>query len=333
MFPQLDSGTPRQTQKPSWKARALAHLRISRLDHSIKNIFILPGIIVPLSLLGTTAITPHLLRNILVGFVAATLIACSNYVLNELLDAPFDRSHPVKKFRPAAQGLVSPPAAYVQWILMMCAGLLLASAINAAFAYTAGVLWIMGCIYNIAPLRTKDRIYLDVLSEAFNNPLRMLLGWYMVTSLLIPPLSLLISYWMAGCYLMALKRFSELREIGDRQAAGAYRRSFRRYTEESLLVSVTFYASFSMLFLGAFIMRYRLELILVLPLVALLMSTYFQLAFKPHSAVQHPEKLYREPLLMLEAIGVSVLTVFLLYVNIPIIGQMFPATLPTVHAH
>jgi 4-hydroxybenzoate polyprenyltransferase len=304
-----------------------------RLDHSIKNIFVLPGIVVPLSVLGPSAFTAHLLRNVVVGFLATTLIACSNYVLNEVLDAPFDRLHPKKKYRPAALGLVSLPLAYTQWILMMCAGMALAFTISRLFAFTAGALWIMGCLYNISPIRTKDRVYLDVLSESVNNPLRMLLGWYMVTSALVPPVSLLICYWMAGCYLMALKRFSELRDIGNIEVAGVYRKSFRRYSEESLLVSVAFYAATAMLFFGAFIIRYRIELVLVLPLVALLMSTYFSLAFKSNSAVQNPEKLYREPVLMIEACLVSVLMIVLLYIDIPLIGRIFSPTLPSALGH
>ena len=83
-----------------------------------------------------------------------------------------------------------------------------------------------------------------------------------------------------------------------------------------------------MLFFGAFIMRYRIELILVFPLVALLMSTYFRLAFKPNSAAQNPEKLYREPVLMIEAALISALMIALLYVDIPVIGQIFSPTLP-----
>jgi 4-hydroxybenzoate polyprenyltransferase len=320
-------------KKPRWKTRLIAHIEIMRLDHSIKNIFVIPGIVVPLSVLGTSSLTGHVLRNIVIGFVVTTLIACSNYVLNEVLDAPFDRLHPKKKMRPAALGLVSVPIAYLQWILLMCAGMALAFSISREFAFTAGALWIMGCIYNIPPVRSKDRAYLDVLSESVNNPLRMLLGWYMVTSALIPPISLLICYWMAGCYLMALKRFSEYREISNAQVAGAYRKSFRSYTEESLLVSVTFYAAAAMLFLGAFIIRYRIELVLVLPLIALLMSTYFALAFKPNSAVQNPEKLYREPVLMIEATLLSLLMVVLLYVNVPILGRIFSPTLPSVLPH
>jgi len=118
------------------------------------------------------------------------------------------------------------------------------------------------------------------LTESVNNPLRMLLGWYAVAAWLVPPLSLLMCYWMIGCYFMALKRFSELREIGDRRRGGAYRASFKRYTPESLLVSVIFYASAAMLFFGAFVIRYPIELLLGFPLVALVMAIYFKLAFK-----------------------------------------------------
>ena len=70
--------------------------------------------------------------------------------------------------------------------------------------------------------------YLDVVTESVNNPLRMLLGWYAITSVIVPPVSLLIAYWMIGCYFMALKRFSELNELhksGDHSVAGAYRAS------------------------------------------------------------------------------------------------------------
>ena len=214
------------------------------------------------------------------AFVSITLVACSNYVLNEVLDAPFDRLHPTKKNRPAALGLVNIPAAYAQWILMMLAGVAIGWTISRPFAVTALALWVMGCVYNIQPLRTKDVPYLDVLTESVNNPLRMLLGWYAVAAWLVPPLSLLMCYWMIGCYFMALKRFSELREIGDGGVAGAYRASFKRYTQESLLVSVVFYASTAMLFFGAFVIRYRIELLLAFPLVALVMAIYFKLAFE-----------------------------------------------------
>jgi 4-hydroxybenzoate polyprenyltransferase len=317
--------------KIGFAERLRAHIAIARLDHSIKNLFVLPGVIVPLSV-DPALLNPHLVVVLAWAFVSITLVACSNYVINEVLDAPFDRLHPTKHSRPAARGLVNIPAAYVQWVAMMLVGVAIGWKISHPFAMTALLLWIMGCAYNIKPLRTKDVPYLDVLTESVNNPIRMLLGWYAVAPFLVPPLSLLMCYWMIGCYFMALKRFSELREIGDAALAGSYRASFRRYTPESLLVSVVFYASTAMLFFGAFVIRYRIELLLGFPLVALVMAIYFHLSFQPHSAVQNPEKLYREPRLMLWFTATVTVMVLLLFVRMPSLEKMFMPTIPVVQS-
>lgn len=306
--------------------RVSAHVRILRLDHSIKQAFILPGI-----LLGLAVSHRHLdfalSTQICLGLIAATLISSSNYVLNEILDAPFDRLHPTKCSRPAACGLVHCGWGYAQWILVMLAGVALASTISRGFVFSAIALWFMGCVYNIPPARSKDLPYIDVLTESINNPLRFCLGWYMVTALL-PPASLLLSYWMLGAYFMALKRFSEYRQINDVFVAGSYRRSFRFYTQETLLISVAFYASAAMLFFGAFIMRYRMELILAFPIVAWLMAIYFGLSFRTESSVQNPEKLYREPHLMaVLALCVVAFTV-LLFVNLPWLYAFFSKSQP-----
>jgi decaprenyl-phosphate phosphoribosyltransferase len=76
---------------------------------------------------------------------------------------------------------------------------------------------------------------------------------------------------MVGCYFMAPKRFSEYRQIGESRA-GAYRNSFKWYTEESLLVSVLFYASLTMLLFGAYMLRFHIELILAFPALTLLIT-------------------------------------------------------------
>jgi hypothetical protein len=211
---------------------------------------------------------------------------------------------------------------------MMLAGMALASTLGRYFFLSAAALWIMGCIYNIRPLRSKDLPYVDVLSESINNPLRFCLGWYSVVTVMLPPASLLVSYWMLGCYFMSLKRFSEYRQIADPAKAASYRKSFAHYSEESLLNSATFYAAACMLFFGAFMMRYRIELILSFPLVAWLMAVYFSLSFRHESAVQNPEHLYSEPRLMIPLFLCVVLIGTLLFVDVPWIGAMFPRSTP-----
>jgi 4-hydroxybenzoate polyprenyltransferase len=311
----------------SLNQRLIAHIRILRLDHCIKQVFIFPGIVLAIAISGRP-VDRSLFWTIVIGMLAATLVSSSNYVLNEMLDAPFDRLHPTKKCRPAAEGLVHFGWGYAQWIATMAIGIAIAASISRGFLLSAIGLWLMGCLYNIPPVRTKDLPYVDVLSESINNPLRFCLGWYMVTATILPPASLLVSYWMLGAYFMALKRFSEHRQINDAAVAISYRKSFLYYNQESLLSSAVFYAVTSMLFLGAFIMRYRMELILAFPMVALLMSIYFGLAFRHESAVQNPEKLYREPWLM-SFLMVTVATfVVLLFVDVPWIAEVFVKSHP-----
>ncbi len=304
----------------------LGHLQIARIDHWVKNVFVFPGIVVALSVDRARLASWSWLK-FLIGMLAVCLIASSNYVLNEILDAPSDLAHPTKRNRPVPSGRVNIAWAYVEWLALMAAGLMLGLHISKLFTLTLLVLWLMGCIYNVPPIRTKDLPYVDVLSEAVNNPLRMLAGWYLTGCVLIPPASLLLSYWMVGCYFMTIKRFAEFRDMDHHQIT-MYRKSFAFYNEQRLLVAIMFYASVAMLFFGAFIMRYRVELILAFPLVALVMSLYLSIAFKPDSAAQHPEGLYREPALMAAVVACSVVIVILLFVNLPILNRIFSPTIP-----
>lgn len=296
------------------------HLEIARVDHWFKNVFALPGIVLAIAVVPDAA-GPDLIGPALVGLLALCLMASSNYTINEVVDARFDREHPEKRSRPVPAGRVSVPWAYVQWLGLMGVASALAYTVSWKLAATLGALWVMGGLYNLRPIRTKDVAYLDVLSEAVNNPLRLLAGWFIVDPEPFPPASLLLSYWMVGCYFMALKRYAEYRAIGDPARAAAYRRSFGYYTEPKLLVSVMFYASASMLFFGAFGMRYRIEMILAFPLVALVMSTYLSLALEPDSPVQRPEELYRSARLMLGVGACTLALAALLLVDIPVLHE------------
>jgi 4-hydroxybenzoate polyprenyltransferase len=300
----------------------LGHFEICRLDHWIKNIFILPGLLIALSIYPQ-ALSLSLVPAVLIGFLAAGLIASSNYVINEILDAPFDALHPTKRLRPTPAGRVNIRLGYVQWIALMLVGLALASLVSQALVLVLLWLWVMGCIYNIPPVRAKDIPYVDVLVESINNPIRLLIGWYIVSPPFQMPASLLISYWMIGAYLMAIKRFAEMRDISKNISAKQYRKSFGYYTEQNLLVSIMFYAATAMLFFGAFVMRYRLELILSFPLIAFIMAMYLNLAFKEDGSAQAPEKLWKEIPLMAASFLCLILMVFLMNFSLPAFTSFF----------
>jgi 4-hydroxybenzoate polyprenyltransferase len=298
------------------------YLEIARADHWFKNAFMLLGVILAVfyepSVAAWSSLAPLGL-----GVIATCLVASSNYVLNEVLDAPGDLLHPEKKFRPVPSGRVKPAIAYVEWLAFAAAGLGLALVINKYFFFAALSLWVMGILYNVPPIRTKEWPYLDVLSESINNPIRLLLGWFALVTTHVPPVSLAIAYWMIGAYFMAMKRFAEYRHIGDKRVAAAYRRSFEYYTEDRLLGSLMFYSTTCALFAGIFIVRYHLELILFAPIGAGVFAYYMHLGLKPDSPVQNPERLYRERGFFTYMLVATVLFIVLMFTSIPGIYHVF----------
>ena len=303
-----------------------SYIRVARPDHWIKNAFIVPGIVFA-CLLTATALTWDICGRFLLGLAATCLVASANYVINEWLDAEFDRHHPTKSLRPAVAGNLDARLITAEYIGLAIAGLALSAFISFYFLLTEAVLLLMGIIYNVKPMRSKDVPFLDVISESFNNVIRLFLGWFIVTSGWLPPVSIIVGYWMGGAFLMAVKRYAEYRMIGDASRAGAYRKSFRSYTERTLLVSAIFYALTSFFFCGIFLIKYRLELLIAMPFLAGLFCLYLYMSFDEDSAVQKPEKLYQERLLMVYSAGFALLVLTLLLIRIPLLDSLMNKTL------
>jgi len=244
------------------------------------------------------------------------LISSANYVINEWLDAKYDRYHPVKKYRASIVGDMKALLIYMEYAVLLVAGIWLAVLISLYFLAASVVFIIMGIIYNVEPFRTKDKVYIDVLTESINNPIRLILGWFIVTDQFNVPSSLIFGYWMGGAFLMAIKRYAELNSIGNAERAGLYRSSFRYYTKESLLVSSFFYGECSAFFLGVFLIKYRVELLFSLPFFALLFAIYFRMGLKPNSIVQNPEFLFRDKFFLFYVIILFFVVIMLLFLDL-----------------
>lgn len=309
----------RDTDKPpNW----MDYLRLIRPGYWIKNVFVAPGILLAFYFSPGLDVWSQW-TGILIALASTCLVASSNYVLNEILDAPGDAHHPDKKHRPIPSGRIGVGGAYVLWAVLALAGFGLATLVNTGLLASCALLWIMGLAYNVPPVRLKDIPYGDVLSESVNNPIRMAIGWYAMGLTTTPTLSVLLAYWMFGAFLMAIKRYAELRHIGDAAVAGAYRKSFRWYNEERLLVSILFYAALFGMFSGVFISRYRIELVLAIPFVGLAMASYFRIGFKPHSPAMNPEHLWRYASIMVPALLAFAVCGALLFVDASPLSSLF----------
>lgn len=300
----------------------LAYFEIARPDHWFKNIFVLPGIALGYFFYPTYWQGLESLTGIVIALVATCLVASSNYVINEILDAPSDRHHPLKHARPIPSGRVNLGIAYGEWLLLAVLGLGLAFWFSKYLGFACLALWIMGCLYNIPPVRLKDLPYFDVLSESINNPLRLCIGWYATGLGSIPPVSVILAYWMFGAFLMAVKRFAEYRTIQDAERAGNYRKSFAFYNEKRLLISIVFYIALFAMFAAVFMTRYRFELLLAAPLLAFALAHYLDLGFNKDSPVQRPEYLYREPRLMLIVVLNIAVVIALFFIDVPALQDL-----------
>ena len=309
----VDHGLLNRASNSSWRD----YVSIARPDHWIKHIFVVPGIVLAMVL----GVDPKFNLGVIVcGFLVAAFISSANYVINEWLDAEFDAHHPVKSQRPAVCKQLSARIVWAEYTALSLLGLAIAYAVSLPLLLAAFLFLASGWTYNIEPVRTKDKALLDVATEAVNNPIRLLIGWVLVDMATLPPSSLLIAYWAGGAFLMSTKRLAEYRNVSITAGVDVlhrYRRSFRWYSENRLLLQSFLYAQIACFFIAVFLVKYRIEYIFSFPFFALLFTIYFRIGLKRDSAAQTPEKLFREKLLIITAIVLIVVLALLSFLDMP----------------
>jgi decaprenyl-phosphate phosphoribosyltransferase len=286
-------------------------LDVFRPKRWYRNVFLLLGTLIALRLLhiswGTFFSAPYLTRFAL-AFIALCLVASANYGINEVADAESDSHHPQKMHRAIPAGRVSPGLVVVISIVLYVIGMALVAVTgNVALILSLLLLVVSGIIYNVRPIRLKDRAYVD-------NPIRFMVGWYAVASVSqLVPASFLLGYWFIGLFLMAGKRFAEIRLITDRKQAARYRLSLGHYDEEHLLMSmIGAVAAFSFM-LGALCMKYTVDIVVVLPFIIAWIIWFFKLAFEENSIVKDPERIFERKGFLAFSLLTAILFIYFFY--------------------
>ena len=307
-----------------------AYAAVSRFDHWFKNVFAIPGSVLGAFAFPETLHQPDLIRSLIAGYLSLCFAASANYVINEVLDAPLDALHPDKRHRPVPSGQVKIPIAWALTLAYYAIALGLAALVSRRMLALTAIFLVAGLIYNVRPVRSKDRPYLDVLSESVNNPIRFLGGWFALGAPGVPPLSAMLAYWMIGTFFMAVKRYAEFRHLADQALAAQYRKSFAYYTEERLLLFIMFAASAFSMMGGIFLVRYHIELVLTVPFIAGFMAMYLKVGMLPNSPTQYPEKLYKRTDLMIYCVVCAVAVVVALLLRLPWLEAWFSPNIQAI---
>lgn len=160
-------------------------------------------------------------------FVAMCLAASGTYFWNDVFDLEADRRHPAKRARPIASGMVPLPVARVAGTVLLAAGVGLACALRWQ-AGTVVACYVVITVAYSAVLKHVAVIDLAVVAAGFL--LRAVAGAEVV--------DVGLSRWFLLCtsfgslFIVAGKRYAELRELGD--GAAGHRPALDEYTPGSL---------------------------------------------------------------------------------------------------
>ena len=306
-----------------------SYIKISRLDHIIKQIFIVPGIFI--ALIYTSYDNINFLI-IFLGFISSILTASSNYVINEYLDRNFDKHHPLKNNRALVKKNLTIKNIILYYFILIIISLLISWKINIYFFITNIIFIISGIIYNVKPFRFKDKVYFDVLTESLNNPIRLFLGWFMIIDnmSILPPISFLLFYWFSGAFLMSSKRLSEIiffKKFSKINNLIKYRPSYKHYNENNLTLVCIVYLMLVSFNSAIFLLKYREELILLYPIIIILFSTYYYFSIKLPDRAIFPEKVYLNKYIILLTFLTFLLFFILFYFDLPLIENLIQKTI------
>jgi len=165
--------------------RIQQYVRLVRPEQWIKNAFVLAPLIFSRELFEPGPLFTALRAT--VGFCFA---AGAVYSMNDLADLRADRSHPVKKNRPVAAGLVSPGEAIMTALVLVVASFALTAGLGPGYIASLAAYVVINVFYSFW---LKDYVLIDVFLIASGFMLRVLGGAYAID---VP-----VSSWIVLCTL------------------------------------------------------------------------------------------------------------------------------------
>jgi len=191
----------------------LVILRALRVNQWIKNLVIFTAIIFSGKLFDL-----DLFLKTVYAFFVFCLLSSTSYVLNDIIDYPYDRKHPVKKHRPIASGEISIPQATFVVFIMTLVSLIISLAFSIPFFLLSLTFIVLHFFYS---LYFKKFPVIDIFTISFSFMIRMYSG-EVVTGFHIP-IWLLLTIFFGSLFMAAVKRHAELVAHGRETRESLYR--------------------------------------------------------------------------------------------------------------
>jgi 4-hydroxybenzoate polyprenyltransferase len=193
--------------------RFLILLKALRVSQWIKNLIIFTAIIFTGQLFNQT-----LFIKTTEAFFIFCLLSSTSYVLNDIIDYPYDRKHQVKRYRPIASGEISlTQATFIVFVLTLIS-LILSLFISTQFFILSFVFLLLHFFYS---MYLKKYPTIDLFTISFSFMIRALAGE--VVSGYHIPIWLLLTIFFISLFMASIKRHAELITHGKETRESLYR--------------------------------------------------------------------------------------------------------------
>lgn len=194
------------------------YLKLMRIHQWVKNLIIFAGII-----FGKKLNDPVVMTRGLAAFFLFSIVASSQYVVNDYLDRKEDALHPEKKDRPIASGKINASHALFITAIILPVALVLSYILNPTFFF----LTLFYLLFNIVYSKyLKHMVILDVMSISIGFVIRAIAGAIVA--------GVSFSSWLILCtFMLSLfwgfsKRRGELTILEE--GAGKHRKILEEYS-------------------------------------------------------------------------------------------------------
>lgn len=188
-------------------------LKTLRVSQWIKNLVIFTAIIFTGQLFNT-----QIFINTLEAFFIFCLLSSTSYVLNDIIDYPYDKKHKVKRYRPIASGEISLPQATFIVFSLTLTSLILSLFVSIQFFLLSMLFLFLHFFYS---LYLKKYPTIDLFTISFSFMIRTFAGE--VVSGYHIPIWLLLTIFFISLFMASIKRHAELLTHGLETRESLYR--------------------------------------------------------------------------------------------------------------